>query len=276
MEHAFFAFIHASFSGTDSWGNKKKYFYGGNPNEKRRGAADEKLDDDEEDEAELEARETAKLQIKQLEQMDEEDFLDAFAVSEQSAKKRGKKGAKAKESEDTTVKFDVSKLSKREKVKLFEQESPEFDAIVADFEQKMTLARTELVPVVELIDAGRIPEGPAADYVKAKLNVILSYSSNVACYLMFKTRRTQLRFHPVTGRLVQYKQLLDEMESSPVDSAVMEQGRNSIHLRIRINATLFHATQRGVHWPLAKREYRRNFLRPVDLKGTQKPQNQGR
>ena len=180
----------------------------------------------------MEARETAKLQMKQLEQMDEEDFLDAFAVSVQSAKKKkGKKGAKVKDGEETTVKFDVSKLSKREKVKLFEQESPEFDNIVADFEQKMTLARTELVPVVELIDAGRIPEGPAADYVKAKLNVILSYSSNVACYLMFKTRRTPLRFHPVTGRLVQYKQLLDEMESSPVDSAVMEQGRNSIHLQ---------------------------------------------
>ena len=56
-------------------------------------------------------------------------------------------------------------------------------------------------------------------------NPPLSYCSNVACYLMFKTRRTPLRFHPVTARLVQYKQLLDEMAASPVDSAVMEQGR---------------------------------------------------
>ena len=218
-----------TFSGSESWGKKKKYFYGGNPNEQRRDA-DEKLDDDEEDEAELEARESAKLQIKQLELMDEEDFLDAFTVSEQSSKRKSKKGGQAKDDQGkTTVKLDVSNLSKREKVKLFERESPEFDGIVADFEQKMSVARTELVPVVELIDEGRIPEGPAADYVKAKLSIILSYCSNVACYLMFKTRRTPLRFHPVTGRLVQYKQLLDEMAASPVDSSVMEQGRHSMH-----------------------------------------------
>jgi len=217
--------------GSESWGAKKKYFYGGNPNETWR-AADDKLGDDEEDEAELEARESAKLQIKQLELLDEEDFLDAFTVSEQSSKRKKGKKAKDDHAGKTTVKLDVSKLSKREKSKLFEQESPEFDGIVADFERKMNEARAELVPVVELIDAGRIPEGPAADYVKAKLSVILSYCSNVACYLMFKTRRTPLRFHPVTARLVQYKQLLDEMAASPVDSAVMEQvGKIAAQLR---------------------------------------------
>ena len=162
--------------------------------------------------------------------LDEEDFLDAFAVSEQRSQRKSKKGDQAKDAGKTTVKLDVSNLSKREKVKLFERESPEFDGIVADFEQKMNVARTELVPVVELIDEGRLPQGPAADYVKAKLSIILSYCSNIACYLMFKTRRTSLKFHPVTGRLVQYKQLLDEMAASPVDSSVMEQGRNSIHL----------------------------------------------
>ena len=229
--------------GSESWGKKKKYFYGGNPNEQRRDA-DEKLDDDEEDEAELEARESAKLQIKQLELMDEEDFLDAFAVSEPSSKK--KKSKKAKDDQGkTTVKLDVSNLSKREKVKLFERESPEFDGIVSDFEQKMNLARTELVPVSELIDEGRIPEGPAADYVKAKLSIILSYCSNIACYLMFKTRRTPLRFHPVTGRLVQYKQLLDEMAASPVDSSVMEQGQSSMRFIMCIFSTqqLLHPAQ---------------------------------
>ena len=227
-----FAFLHELLSGSESWGKKKKYFYGGNPNEERRGD-DDKLGDDEEDEAELEARESAKLQIKQLELLDEEDFLDAFAVSEPSSKKKGKKSGRAKDASadgKTTVKLDISNLSKREKVKLFERESPEFDGIVADFEQKMEMARAQLVPVAELIDEGRIPEGPAADYVKAKLSIVLSYCSNIACYLMFKTRRTPLRFHPVTGRLVQYKQLLDEMAASPVDSSVMEQGRGPMHL----------------------------------------------
>ena len=35
---------------------------------------------------------------------------------------------------------------------------------------------------------------------------------------MFKTQRTDLKFHPITTRLVQYKQLLDKM--GPLDEAM--------------------------------------------------------
>ena len=35
---------------------------------------------------------------------------------------------------------------------------------------------------------------------------------------MFKTQRANLKFHPITTRLVQYKQLLDKM--SPLDEAM--------------------------------------------------------
>ena len=48
-----------------------------------------------------------------------------------------------------------------------------------------------------------------------------SYCTNISCYLAFKTKRASLKFHPLTGRLVQYKQLLDQME--PMNKAVMKQ-----------------------------------------------------
>lgn len=164
--------------GTDAWGKKKKYFYGGNPNEEkweRRGKVkskqDEKDDEDQElDEAELEAKESGKLQSKQLQLLDEEDFLDAFAGVK--TKKIGTK-KKSVAVDETSVKFDVSKLSKREKVKLFDQESPEFDGIADDFDRKMNEARLELLPIVEMIDAGQIPDGPAAEYVKSKYRIML-------------------------------------------------------------------------------------------------------
>lgn len=38
---------------------------------------------------------------------------------------------------------------------------------------------------------------------------------------MFKASRANLKFHPITGRLVQYKQLLDQMEDAGRD--VMKQ-----------------------------------------------------
>jgi CRISPR/Cas system-associated protein Csm6 len=42
---------------------------------------------------------------------------------------------------------------------------------------------------------------------------------------MFKSRRTPLKFHPVTERLVQYKKMLDQMDASDVDRSVMDQVR---------------------------------------------------
>ena len=45
-----------------------------------------------------------------------------------------------------------------------------------------------------------------------------SYCANVSAFLMFKTQRTNLEFHPITTRLVQYKQLLDKM--GPLDEAM--------------------------------------------------------
>ncbi len=210
--------------GSEAWGKKKKFFYGGNPNEekwekkKRRGGKEESEDEEGMDEAELEAAESRKLQVRQLEQLDEEDFMDAFAGVASATKKK-----EAKKSSEESVKLDVSKLSKKEKVKLFADESPEFDGIVADFESRLKEAREVLLPVVELVNAGQIPQGPSADYVVNKYRAVLAYCSNVSCYLMFKARRTNLRLHPVTGRLVQYKQLLDQMDASDTDRVVMEQ-----------------------------------------------------
>ena len=38
---------------------------------------------------------------------------------------------------------------------------------------------------------------------------------------MFKTKRTNLKYHPITSRLVQFKQLLDKM--APLDEAMAPQ-----------------------------------------------------
>merc|ERR1712020_571087 len=38
---------------------------------------------------------------------------------------------------------------------------------------------------------------------------------------MFKTRRANMKFHPITGQLVQYKHLLDQME--PIDRLISPQ-----------------------------------------------------
>ena len=176
--------------GGEGWGKKKKYFYGGNTYENE-GRRNEDLNDSEMDEDEIEEEESRKLQIKQNEQMDEEDFLGAFSVSDGTKKVSlllvfvrklwsflnclsfVQIDKNSKDSEDVAVKLNVSKLSKKEQAKLFAKESPEFAGIFADFEEKMKEAQEKLQPLVQWIQEGRIPPGPAADFITKKYQIIL-------------------------------------------------------------------------------------------------------
>ena len=67
----------------------------------------------------------------------------------------------------------VSKLSKKERSRLFAKEAPEFAAVVEDFGEKMLEAAKILAPVAEAIDRGDIPQGRMADYIKLKYEVVL-------------------------------------------------------------------------------------------------------
>ena len=75
--------------------------------------------------------------------------------------------------ETDDVKRDLSKLSKKEKLRIFEQESPEFAGIMADFDERLREAQDKLAPIVTYIDEGKIPGGPAADFVKTKYQITL-------------------------------------------------------------------------------------------------------
>merc|ERR1712106_852559 len=147
------------------------------------------------------------LQSRQIEMMDEEDFLDAFVV---------KKKAEPKDS----LTRDLSKLSRKEQVQLFKQQSPEFDGVVADFQLRMGEA-VKLAKVTALAETGALPEGPVLDFIRNKLELVLNYCTNILAYLMFKSRGVSMALHPVTGRLVQYRQFIDRLEE--MDKIVMPQ-----------------------------------------------------
>ena len=51
---------------------------------------------------------------------------------------------------------------------------------------------------------------------------LFSYGVNIACYLMFKSRKVDLKMHPLTARLVGYKNILDDLEKK-LDPIVMPQ-----------------------------------------------------
>jgi len=211
--------------GLGNWGKKKKHFYGGNPNEKARGGkGKDEVKDGDLDEAEAEAEESKAIQLKQLQELDEEDFFDTFGGDPDLQKKDEKLGSsgQAAASAGDEIELDLSKLSKKEKRELFHRENPEFKGIIEDFEAKVEEASKRLQPILDLINTGALPDNnQAANYVRTKHQLILNYCTNVSAYLMFKTKRTNLKFHPITSRLVQFKQLLDKM--APLDEAMAPQ-----------------------------------------------------
>ena len=193
------------------WGSRKKHYYGGNTGEEM----EEDVGESDLEEDRAEEVEASKLQRKQLDDMEEEDFLDTFSLPV------GQKVEQEKEKVDDTapqVTRDLSQLTRKEQLALFKQKAPEFEGVVADFQLKMAEA-ARLARVAALAETGQLPEGPQMDFVRSKLQLLLNYSTNIAAYLMFRAQGESLTLHPVTGRLVQYRQLLDSLK--PMDEVVM-------------------------------------------------------
>merc|ERR1711872_591951 len=130
------------------------------------------------------------------------------------------KEAEALLTAEENVKRDLTMLTSKQRAALFRQQAPEFDGIVVDFKEKIAVA-VQLSRLVGLEDAGKIPPGPVAEFVRAKFQLLINYCTNIAAYLMFKSKGTNLKLHPVTGRLVEYKQLIDSLQ--PMEKLVQPQ-----------------------------------------------------
>jgi len=183
---------------TRAWGDRKKHFYGGNTGDGIV-TSDSEYSEDEEEE-----KEADKLMSRQLERNDEEDFIETFIINDN-------KDNKDIEPEiESSVKKDLSSLTPKERAALFLQQAPEFDGIVFEFKTKMVQA-VQLSKIVSLEDSGALPSGPVTEFVRIKFQILVNYCTNICAYLMFKAKGTNLKLHPVTGRLVEYKLLLDSL-----------------------------------------------------------------
>lgn len=186
---------------TKAWGKKKRSYY-----------ATDYVDEDyggfgnDEEAALMEEEEAKNIQKRLLEQLSEEDFsIDFFKKAEKS------------ETETAVIKSDLSQLSKRQKLQLLEKESPEFAGLIDDFKTKLTVAKDDLQPVIELIKDGKLPKCPASKFVKTNYNLILNYCTNISFYLLLKSQKINIQNHPVIKRLYQYRQMLNKMEPIYVD-----------------------------------------------------------
>ncbi|KOB68437.1 putative something about silencing protein 10 [Operophtera brumata] len=207
-----------------AWGKQKKSFY-----------ATDYVDEDyggfgnEEQQALMEEEEAKNIQKRLLEQLGEEDFtLDFFS-----------KQVAEVEDKETVIKSDLSQMSKRQKLQLLEKESPEFTGLIDDFKTKLTVAKDDLHPVLELVKDGKLPTCPASKFVKTNYDLILNYCTNISFYLLLKSQRINIQNHPVIKRLYQYRQMLNKMEPiylevvKPQIDRILEVVQNNLELQVK-------------------------------------------
>lgn len=184
-----------------AWGKKKSTYY-------HTDFIDEDYAGISEDAAELarlEEQEARALQRRLVEQLDEDDFgLDLFQLPQEETVEVAEKVSK-----------DLSKLSKREKLKLLSKDSAELLELIDDFKAKMIELRDTILPLAKLVDSGKITSVPANEYVNLKRQLILQYCTNIAFYMILKAKRVPVGNHPVIKRLISFRNLLKQLE--PVD-----------------------------------------------------------
>uniref|UniRef100_A0A1B6CGF7 Sas10 C-terminal domain-containing protein n=1 Tax=Clastoptera arizonana TaxID=38151 RepID=A0A1B6CGF7_9HEMI len=193
---------------TKAWGSKRKNFYNTDYIDQDYGGFSKA---EEEEAALMEEKEARAIQNRLTAELDESDF--SFGLLSMAKNADVKKDKKITADVDEVIKTDLSKLSKREKLILLEQESPEFLGIIKDFKECMTYAQEKLEPIVSMIDSQEIPNCAASRFTKVFYQLTLNYCTNIAFYLLLKARHQNVQSHPVVASLIQLKKRLDQMHN---------------------------------------------------------------
>ncbi|XP_037037308.1 something about silencing protein 10 [Bradysia coprophila] len=184
-----------------AWGQKRKDFYSTDFVDPDYSS----FNDKEAELAEQEEIESKAIQLRLAQQLNEADFtLNVYGTAAVSEKDE----TEAK----THLKSDLSDLSHRQKVQLFKKDSPEFEGLVQDFQQHLEESQSLLEPILDYVEKNKLPSLPIFEFVATKNNLILTYCSNVSFYLVLKAQRSSIKNHPLVKRLVQMRQLLQQLQ----------------------------------------------------------------
>ncbi|XP_016923199.2 something about silencing protein 10 [Drosophila suzukii] len=162
----------------------------------------------EEEEARAEEEEAKKIQLRLAKRLSEADFqLDDVQAADGSSDDDDE----VEEGEVTKVTTDLTGLTARERRQLLQKDSPEFIGLTQDFQKHLNEVKDLITPVLNYVRNHNVPMVPALKYASLYHTVLSTYCSNVAFYLLLKARRSSVKFHPVVKRLVQIKQLVEQL-----------------------------------------------------------------
>ncbi|KAJ1945931.1 something about silencing protein 10 [Linderina macrospora] len=198
--------------------------------------------DDDEAAAKEEEEEALRLQKKQLEALDEADFIDEFGA--ELGVDAGDSGVSRLVSsvDDSSAQIDLSrvsltadgqydlstakrdalqKLPEKEKMKILQAEAPELLALCGDVQSYWDAVREDVKPVLDRAEELGVSaqEHPAMAFYLTKYQLLMSYLNNVAVYLVLRASEPEarggvaLRDHPVIGSLVEFRRRIEMMDA---------------------------------------------------------------
>ncbi|KAH8236164.1 hypothetical protein KR026_000192 [Drosophila bipectinata] len=163
----------------------------------------------EEDLARAEEDEAKRIQLRLAKRLSEADFQLDDVKADSSGDEEDTSASKICVVLQITT--DLTGLSARERLQLLQKDSPEFLGLTQDFQKHLEEVKELLTPVLNYVRNHGVPMVPPLKFASLYHNVLTTYCSNVAFYLLLKARRSSVKFHPVAKRLVQLKQLRDQL-----------------------------------------------------------------
>ncbi|KAH8387347.1 hypothetical protein KR093_006498 [Drosophila rubida] len=200
---------------TMDWGSNKKTYYNTDFVDQDYSSYNAQ----EEDMAKAEEEEAKKIQLRLAKQLNEADFQldDEDTTPSKSQNQASKKLSKKQSMEMIKVTTDLAGLGKRERLQLLQKDSPEFLGIIQEFKLQLQAIQKLTAPVLNYVRNHQVPVVPALQFAQLYQNVLLSYCSNVTYYLLLKAKRSNVKYHPVVKRLVQLKQLREQLAERYVE-----------------------------------------------------------
>uniref|UniRef100_UPI00358ECD00 something about silencing protein 10 n=1 Tax=Myxine glutinosa TaxID=7769 RepID=UPI00358ECD00 len=206
-----------------AWGHNRQTFY--QVDKTRKGG--KKRQQDEIEERAEEEKEAREIQRRQAEELQLSDFgLDliqdhALLPSREPDKEQSHDEEPPALEESVSLHEGITGLSARSLRRLILADSPELPRLLVDLEAKLLSLRDELCPLIDFLAEKRIPTGKGADFLQTKYHLYFNYCVNIMFYLALKGQRS-LGSHPVIDRLLQYRNLVNNIAETENESLKLE------------------------------------------------------
>ncbi|KDO28814.1 hypothetical protein SPRG_20018 [Saprolegnia parasitica CBS 223.65] len=200
------------------WGSSKNAFYSAD-------TVDYEGFSDQEEAARDEEKAALELQRKQAEMMDEDDFVvDANDAADDDADEETRVGDELADiplyGEEPVEKVtkDFSKMTKKQKLALVQETSPELLGLLEELKACMEVLSTSIEPAREKLtqwaETKSAPKYAAGlEYIQMKETLLLNYTMNISFYLQLKAAGKTVQDHPVLQHILQMRAKLNALEA---------------------------------------------------------------